>query len=114
MANYQETVVEGAISKWRRLSHGVIYNSETPRIELHDEDLTVLPDGKSISSYVGSLSYAMSDPTVEIPIIDPTTFEPTEETMTAGEVWVALASVYLWLARQRDGEPAPEEPAPVE
>jgi len=26
--------------------------------------------------------------------------------MTAGQIWLAMASVYLWLARQRDGEPA--------
>jgi len=24
--------------------------------------------------------------------------------MTAGQIWLAMASVYLWLARQRDGE----------
>lgn len=103
MANYQETVVEGAISKWRRMSHGVIYNSEVPKIELHDEDRTVLPDGTSISSYVGSLEYAMTDPAIEIPLIDPDTFEQTEQTMPAGQIWLAMASVYIWLAKQRDG-----------
>ena len=104
MANYKETVVEGEITSWRRMTHGVVYNSEIPKIELHDEDRTVLPDGTSISSYVGQLDYALTDPTVEIPLIDPDTFEQTETTMTAGEIWLAMASVYLWLARQRDGD----------
>jgi hypothetical protein len=101
--NYKEEVVAGEITKWRRMSHGVLTNGEIPKIELHDEDRTVLPDGTSISQYVGALTYAMTDPTVEIPLIDPETFEPTEQTMTAGQIWLALASVYLWLARQRDG-----------
>jgi len=102
--NYKEEIVEGAITKWRRMSHGVVTNSDVPKIELHDEDVTVLPDGSRISQYVGSLPYSMTDPTVEIPLVDPETFEPSETTMTAGQIWLAMASVYLWLARQRDGE----------
>ena len=104
MANYKEEVVEGSITSWRRMSHGAVFNEAIPRIELHDEDRTVLPDGKVINSYVGSLTYAMTDPTVEIPLIDPETFEPTETTMPAGQIWLALASVYIWLAKQRDGD----------
>lgn len=103
MANYKEEVVEGAITSWRRMSHGTVFNEVIPRIELHDEDRTVLPDGKIINSYVGSLSYALTDPAVEIPLIDPETFEQTEDTMTAGQIWLALASVYIFLAKQRDG-----------
>lgn len=102
MANYKEETAEGAITKWRRMSHGTIFNDAIPRIELHDEDRTVLPDGQTISAYVGNLSYSLTDPAVEIPLIDPETYEPTEATITAGDVWRALASVYLWLARQRD------------
>lgn len=104
MANYKESVIEGEVTKWRRMSHGVIYNSEVPKIELHDEDRTVLPDGTSFSAYVGSLDYAMTDPAIEIPLIDPETWEQTEITMTAGKIWLAMASVYIWLAKQRDGE----------
>ena len=104
MANYKETVAEGEITSWRRMTHGVVYNSEIPKIELHDEDRTVLPDGSTFSTYVGSLSYALTDPDVEIPLIDPDTFEQTENTMTAGQIWLALASVYIFLAKQRDGE----------
>ena len=103
MANYKETVAEGEITSWRRMTHGVVYNSEIPKIELHDEDRTVLPDGSTFSTYVGSLSYALTDPTVEIPLIDPETFEQMEDTMTAGQIWLALASVYIFLAKQRDG-----------
>ena len=106
MANYREETTEGAINKWRRMSHGTVYNEPVPRIEMHDEDRTVLPDGTTINSYVGSLTYAMTDPSVEIPLVNPETFEPTAQTMTAGQIWLAMASVYLWLARQRDGEPA--------
>ena len=48
MANYREETTEGAINKWRRMSHGTVYNEPVPRIEMHDEDRTVLPDGTTI------------------------------------------------------------------
>ncbi len=102
MANYKEEIVEGAITKWRRMSHGSIFNEAVPRIEMHEEDRTSLPDGQQISSYVGALSYQMTDPSVEIPLINPDTFEQTETTMKAGEIWLALASVYIWLAKQNE------------
>lgn len=109
--NYQENIIQSEMTTWRRLSYGSIYNEPTPRIELFDEDRSVLPDGRIINSPVPqSLSYLMTDPSTEIPLIDPSTYEPTGETITAGEVWLHLASVYLWLARQRD-EPEAE---PVE
>ena len=103
--NYKETVIEGDITTWRRLSHGSIYNEPIPRIELFDEDCSVLPDGRVINTPMPySLGYLMTDPSVEIPLIDPATFEQTETTMTAGQIWLALASVYIYLARQRDGQ----------
>ena len=106
--NYKESIVAGEMTTWRRLSHGSIYNEPVPRIELFDEDRSVLPDGRVINSPVPySLGYHMTDPSVAIPLIDPTTYEPTGQTITAGEVWLAMASVYIWLARQRD-EPAVE------
>lgn len=111
--NYKESIISGEMTTWRRLSHGSIYNEPVPRIELHDEDRSVLPDGRVINnSLPEALTYRMEDPSVTIPMIDPATFEPTAQTITAGEVWLAMASVYIWMAKQRD-EPAPAE-EPVE
>ena len=105
MAAYKETTKTGDITKWNRARQIVADNpiEGAPSVTIYEHEATRLPDGTVIEKSLGSLSYALTDPTVEIPIIDPTTFEQTEETMTAGQIWLALASVYLWLARQRDG-----------
>ena len=108
MANYNEVTESGDITKWNRARQIVCDNpvEGAPGITVYEHEATRLPDGTVIEKSLGSLSYAMTDPTVEIPLIDPTTFEQTETTMTAGQIWLAMASVYIWLAKQRDGESA--------
>jgi hypothetical protein len=102
MPKYKESTSSVDINTWRRATHMILWNEDLPRVEIHDEDLTVLPDTSTVNKYVGKLDYVMSDPLAEIPIIDPVTFEPTEQTFTAGDFYTMAASVYLWLARQRD------------
>ena len=108
MANYNEVTESGDITKWNRARQIVCDNpiEGAPGITVYEHEATRLPDGSVIEKSLGNLSYAMADPTVEIPLIDPDTFEPTETTMTAGQIWLAMASVYIWLAKQRDGESA--------
>lgn len=110
MPNYQESITEGVVQKWRRLDYATVYNHAPFSIVCHEQDRTVLPDGRVLNDPVEQIKYELTDPTVEIPLIDPATYEPTEQTITAGEAYVMLASVYLWLARQRDAAAeTPEE-----
>lgn len=106
MPNYQEETTEGSITKWNRARQIVCDNpiEGAPGITIYEHEATRLPDGSVIEKSIGNLSYAMTDQTVEIPLIDPDTFEQTETTMTAGQIWLAMASVYIWLAKQRDGQ----------
>ena len=108
MTAYNEQTTTGDITSWNRARQIVCDNPivGAPSIACYEHVATRLPDGTTLEKSVGSLSYAMTDPSVEIPLVDPETFEPSETTMTAGQIWLAMASVYLWLARQRDGEPA--------
>lgn len=105
MANYNEVTESGDITKWNRARQIVCDNpiEGAPGITIYEHEATRLPDGSVIEKSLGNLSYAMTDPAIEIPLIDPDTFEPTEVTMTAGQIWLAMASVYIWLAKQRDG-----------
>jgi hypothetical protein len=104
MSNYQEETIAGAITIWQRARQIVCDNPTegVPSITIYEHEATRLPDGSVIEKSLGNLSYAMTDPTIEIPLIDPATFEQTTQTMTAGQIWLAMASVYIWLAKQRD------------
>lgn len=106
MSNYQETTTTGAVTSWRRARQIILDNpiSGAPAATCYEQEATRLPDGTTIEKTTDTLRVEMTDPTVEIPLIDPATFEPTETTITAGEVWRAMASLYLWLARARDEE----------
>ena len=50
---------------------------------------------------VGNLSVVF-DPAAVIDLVDPATGLPTGQTMTHGDVYVALHSLYLQLATERD------------
>ena len=105
MPNYQETTDSGDIITWNRARQIVCDNPITgaPGVTIHETKAIRLPDGTTFEPGVGSLSYAMDDPSVEIPLINPDTWEQTAQTMTAGQIWLAMASVYIWMAKQRDG-----------
>lgn len=105
MANYNEETTAGDIARWNRARQIVCDNpvEGAPGITVYEHEATRLPDGSVIEKSLGSLTYAMTDPTVEIPLIDPDTFEQTEQTMPAGHIWLAMASVYIYLAKQIDG-----------
>jgi hypothetical protein len=104
MSNYKQTTESGEISSWHRARQIVCDNpvNGAPSITVSEHQAVMLPDGTVIEKSLGNLSYAMTDPSIEIPLINPDTFEPTATTMTAGQIWLAMASVYLWLGRERD------------
>ena len=99
MSKYKQKTGTADKQSWERASHMILWNEETPRVELHHEKRTQYSDGKEINDYLGQLSHIMTDLTVEIPVIDLETYEPTEQTFTAGEFQLMAASVALWMMR---------------
>ena len=104
MPNYRESQTEGVIQQWRRLDYATVFNHGIPSIVCNEQDRTVLPDGRIINEPVVPIKHELTDASVTIPLVNPDTYEPTEHTVTAGYVHVILASVYLWMARNRDEE----------
>lgn len=101
---YREEVIEGQISTWPRARQMVLDNplDYYPSVMCLESQATRLPDGSAIEKFTGNLTHTMDDPTLEIPMVDPDTLEPTATTFTAGDYALRSTSVYLFLARQRD------------
>lgn len=103
MSKYKQESGTAGSQSWLRASHFILWNEDVPRVECHHEKRTQYSDGKTINEYLGQLSHVMTDPTVEIPFVDPDTFEQTETTFTAGQFALMATSIYVWLAEQADG-----------
>ena len=100
MAKYQQTTGSAATETWQRASQIILWNEPTPRVEIHHERKTQYSDGLAVTEYLGQLSHSMTDPSLEIPLIDPATYTQTETTFTAGEFATMAASIYIWLSEQ--------------
>lgn len=98
---YREEIIEGQISTWRRARQMVLDNphNAVPQATCYETEITVLPSGDYMEKSVATHAYALTDTTVEIPVIDPETYEPTAQTFTAGEFQLMAASVALWMMR---------------
>lgn len=105
MANYNENITTGDIKSWQRTRQIILDNphDSSPVVTCYEYLAKLLPDGEYSEKSIGNLSYTVTDPTVEIPLVDLETYEEIGETITAVEIWQAIASVYFWLAKQRDG-----------
>lgn len=100
---YQQTSVTA--EKSRRACRVQIDNPVigTPTVMYVEEEILRLPDGSVQSlGLVSNVSESLSDLTKTIPLVNPDTLEETGETITALEVYVALVSHYMQLARERD------------
>lgn len=97
--NYLQKTITGEITQWRRASRVELINSDMPEARVFVQDRTVYPDGTVRDEAGPQLDYRLTDPAIEIPMIDPTTYEPTEVTFTAGQFQLMAASVALWLMR---------------
>ena len=117
MSKYRQE--EGTADKqsWNRASHMTLWNEDNPRVEIHHEKRMQYSDGQTVNQYLGQLSHVMTDPTAEIPFIDPGTYEQIEQTFTAGQFALMAASVYVWLAEQELSSQPPvlpdERPQPA-
>lgn len=102
MSKYKQESGTADSQSWTRASHMILWNEDTPRIECHHEKRTQYSDGKSVNEYLGQLSHAMTDESLEIPYIDLDTFEQTEQTFTAGQFALMAASIYVWMAENAE------------
>lgn len=101
MALYKEQSETGTITQWNRARQIVLDNpiDAPPSAMIYEALAKRYPDGSTSEATINSHSYTLDDPTVEIPIIDPDTYEPTEVTFPAGQFYLLAASVALWLMR---------------
>jgi hypothetical protein len=100
---YLETTIPGEVNSWRRVDEIRLKNIEPPMALVYEVERTVYPDGFQRDIPTAQFDIEMTDPTQEIPLVDPVTFEPTGQTFQAGAFFAMAASLYFWRARQRDG-----------
>lgn len=107
MANYQQSQTTQTVTSWTRARQVVADNpiDGPPSVTVHTAVATTVGE-QTIERAGPDLRYTLGDPTVPIPLVDPETYEPTEQTITTGFVWLVLASVFLWLDRQQQEPPA--------
>lgn len=102
--NYQEVEVAG--SSYVRSVRVRIENpiSGKKSISFEEERVFSLGGGKTISEHFGYVneSFDASSAQSDFSIVNPENGEPTGEKMTYAQLYVALHSLYLSLARRRD------------
>jgi len=98
--NYKESTLSG--SQWQRCVRVTIDNNykQVPQVTFHEERITLAGD-KTFQENVGAV-YATFDPNAEIALLDPETGVPLGTTMTQGQVYLAMWSLYMAKAKERD------------
>jgi hypothetical protein len=104
---YMPNTTTGTISTWKRACKIEITNPITgsPSAIFSEEIATALPDGTFISKHSTSLSENATDMTLTFPLLDPATGNVVGS-MTYGQLYAAMYSLYLNLAAERDAEVA--------
>lgn len=100
MADYQEANVSG--KSWHRFGRIVIDNPRNgvPTILCVEQEVTSLGE-KEIVRDIGNLGFVF-DPNAVIPILDPTTMQPTGQTISGTELYVSIFSAVMQQAAIRD------------
>lgn len=100
--NYNETNISG--TQYQRAAEIKIINplnTELDKIITFVEQKVYVLDSKSIVEGAGILNVTFN-PSEVITIIDPSTGEPTGNTVTHAEIYKILYSVYIQYAKLRD------------
>ena len=100
MADYRETDVSG--TQWQRCCAVHIQNpyGQTPQITLQEEQLTTV-NGQLFQKGAGGINITF-DPNEVINLLNPATGEALGTTMTHGQMYTALWSLYIAKADARD------------
>ena len=101
MANYNETSITG--ESYQRTNRIIIENpyQGTPVIVFEEQKVFNLGDGEVLQKPMGQLRLNFN-PAEVINIIDPTTNTDTGHTITLGEIYALVYSVYWQKAIERD------------
>lgn len=111
MANYQETTLAG--TAYTRASEVYIINREDAKsIMFQEQRVVTLDDGEVIRRSAGQVvsPFTPENAGTAIPLLNPETGESLGASMTYEELYVALYSLYLKLAQERDYAEANPEP----
>lgn len=118
MPNYNESTVTG--SRWTRCHGGSFSNNynSTPNIVFNEEEIVLLDGGETIkkaptgTGMAAALWTDMSNPQKEFNLLNP--YDGTViGTMKYQDIFVALHSLYMALAKERDSAVNTQQPATV-
>jgi len=104
MANYQESDIAG--TKYTRAYQVHVQNGMAAKaITFHEEEVINLAD-EVIQRKKGSVTapFTSDNASTEFALVDPTTGADSGQAMSYQDVYVALYSLYLHLAAQRDAQ----------
>jgi hypothetical protein len=101
MANYKEASVTG--TKWTRAPRIVFLNPHNgvPSVQIEEEEITELADGRVVNTPLGSLTAALDNPAATFPLLNPADGSVVGS-MTHGELYAAIFSMYMALGAIRD------------
>lgn len=110
MSTYIESTVTGQV--WTRCNQIAIDNrrGSTPTVRFEEERVAVLDDGDEMRKPAAGMTIDF-DPARQIPLLDPTTGQPTGNSTTYGAVYAILYSAYIAAAQERDARHNPTPPA---
>ena len=100
MPDYKQSALSG--TEWQRCNVVVVTNplGGAPRISF-EEERVISVGGSVIKQGIGGCQKAFN-PTGTFPLLDPSTNEPIGPSMTHAELYVALYSLYMQTAVERD------------
>ena len=114
MSDYKETSVSG--SSYQRCSSIEISNGfDRKHIGFYEQKVFNMDDGEKIVKGAGSImkEFTPENAATSFDVLDPTTNARSGVSMTFGETYAVLYSLYLHLASERDAEVAATQPEPT-
>jgi hypothetical protein len=110
MSTYIESTVTGQV--WTRCNQIAIDNrrGSTPTVRFEEERVAVLDDGDEMRKPAAGITLDF-DPARVIPLLNPSTGQPTGDETTYGAVYAILYSAYIAAAQERDARNNPPPPA---
>ena len=115
MANYQETEVTGTV--YVRSNQIIVANplEGVRAISYMEEQVINLSDGEQIVRSAGGFQepFTPENAGTVFPLVNPQTGEPLGQDMTYTGLYVALYSLYMFLAKRRDEAAAAPKPEPT-
>lgn len=107
MPDYREQSLTG--EKWTRSYRVHIENpwGGLATVTFFEEDIVELSNGSRVNSPLGQIAMEFTDPNAVVQLIDPATgLEIPGATMTHGQLYLGMSSLYLQAAAARDNAPA--------